>query len=104
MMNIHNRNKTELARCITFVMVEIPVKESKMAEITYLAYLVSMVEVANIVQQIGTAALLIVNIYILVLIWGNDSIYPFALHNKSENGNVSSFMFLCVDDSLFRYI
>ena len=41
-----------------------------MAEITYLAYLVSMVEVANIVQQIRTAAVLIVNIYILVLIWG----------------------------------
>ena len=39
----------------------------------------------------GTGALLIVNNYILGLIWGNDSIYLFDSHSKDENGDVSSF-------------
>ena len=34
--------------------------------------------------------LLIVNNYILGLIWGNDSIYLFDSHSKDENDNVSS--------------
>ena len=42
------------------------------------------------VQYIGAGALLIVNNYILGLIWGNDSIYLFDCHSKDENGNLSS--------------
>ena len=44
----------------------------------------------NGVQQIGTGALLIVNNYILGLIWRNDSIYLFDSHRKDDNGNLSS--------------
>ena len=42
------------------------------------------------IQQIGTGALLIVNNYILGLIWGTDSIYLFDWHSKDENGKLSS--------------
>ena len=64
-----------------------------MEEITYLVYLLSIADITNIVQQIGNGALLIVNSYVLGLIWGNDFIYLLALHSKGENGIVSSFMF-----------
>ena len=63
----------------------------KTGEIKAGTYLLSIVEIANSVQQIETGALLIVNNYILGLIWGNDSIYLFHSHSKDENGNVSSF-------------
>ena len=44
-------------------------------EITPGAYLISISEIVNYVQQIGADALLIVNNYILGLIWGNDLIF-----------------------------
>ena len=53
------------------------------------SYLVSIAEIVNSVQHIGTGALLIVNNYILGLIWGNDSIYLFGSDSKDENGNLS---------------
>ena len=40
-------------------------------------------------QQFGAGSLLIVNNYILGLIWGNDSIYLFDYHGKDENSNLS---------------
>ena len=61
--------------------------ENKTREITGRAPLLSIVEIVNCVQQI---ALLIVNNYILGIIWGNDSIYLFDLYSKDENGDVSS--------------
>ena len=64
--------------------------EIKTGEIIAKAYLLSIVEILNSVQQIGTDALLIVNNHILGLIWENDSIYLFDSHSKDENDNVSS--------------
>ena len=54
------------------------------------AYLLSISEIVNNVQRIGTGALLIVTNYVLGLIWGNDSIYVFDLHSKDEIDNESS--------------
>ena len=65
--------------------------ENKTGETTAGAYLLSVAEIVNSVQHIGTSALLIVNNYILGLIWGNDSIYLFNSHSKDENRNLSSF-------------
>ena len=48
--------------------------------------MLSIVEIVNCVQKIGTGALLIVTNYVLGLIWGIDSI----LHSKDENGNLLS--------------
>ena len=50
-------------------------------EITAGAYLISISEIVNSVQKIGASALLITNNYILALILGNDSIYPFVSHS-----------------------
>ena len=52
--------------------------------------MLSITEIVNSVQQIGAGAVLIVNNYILGLIWGNDSIHLFDSHSKDENGNLSS--------------
>ena len=43
-----------------------------------------------LLQTIGTGALLIVNNYVLGLIWAIDSICLFHLHRKDKNGNLSS--------------
>ena len=64
--------------------------EIKTGKIAGGVYLLSFVEVVNSVQQIGTGGLLIVNNYILGLIWGNDSIYLFDSPSKDENGHASS--------------
>ena len=40
-------------------------------EITARAYLVSITEIVSDCQQIGTGALLIINNYVLGLLWGN---------------------------------
>ena len=49
-----------------------------------------LTEIVNSIQQIGTCALLIVNNYILDLIWLTDSIYLFDSNSKDENDNLSS--------------
>ena len=54
-----------------------PFLENNSGEITAGKYLVFFEEIVNSVQQIGTNALVIVNNYVLGLIWGNDSIYLF---------------------------
>ena len=64
--------------------------ENKTGEITAGVYLLSVAEIVNIAQQIGTGALFIVNNYILGLIWGNDSIYLFDSHSQDQYGNISS--------------
>ena len=69
--------------------VNVQFLEIKTGKITTGAYLLSIAEIVNSVQQIGNVALLIVNNYILGLIWGNGSIYLFD-SSKDENGNVSS--------------
>ena len=43
-----------------------------------MAYLKSISEIVNAVQQIGAGTLLFVNSNILGLLWGNDSIYLFV--------------------------
>ena len=63
---------------------------NKTGEITARAYLLSFTEIVSSAQQIGTGALLIVNNYILGLIWGTDSIYLFDSHCKDEYGNLPS--------------
>ena len=52
--------------------------------------MISIVEIANGIQQIWTNALLIINNYILGLICGNDSIDLFYSHSNDENDNLSS--------------
>ena len=64
--------------------------ENKTGEITAGTYLLSIAEIVNSAQEIGTGALLNVNNYILGLIWGNDSIYLFDSHSKDQYGNISS--------------
>ena len=53
--------------------------------------MLSISEIANSARKIGTDALLIVKNHIFSSIWGNHSAYLIHLHNKNENGNVSSF-------------
>ena len=46
--------------------------ENKTGEIAGVAYLLSIAEIVNSIQQVRTSALFIVNTHIFVLIWGND--------------------------------
>ena len=59
--------------------------ENKTGKITAGAYLKSVSEIVNGVQQIGDGALLIINNYFLRLICGNDSIYLFDSHSKGTS-------------------
>ena len=70
--------------------VNVEFLEKKTGAITAGAYLLSITEIVNSVQHIGTGALLIVNNYIFDQIWGTDFICLFDLHSKDENGNSSS--------------
>ena len=72
------------------VSVTVKFLENKTGEITAGEYFLSITEIVNSVDQIWTAALPIVNNYILGLIWRTDSPYLFDSHNKDENGNLSS--------------
>ena len=71
-------------------LINIKLLENKTGEITAGAYLLSITEIVNSAQQFGTGILLIVNNYILGLIWGTDSIYMFDSHSKDEYRNLSS--------------
>ena len=55
--------------------------ELKTGEITAGAYLITISEILSGIQQIGTGVLLIVNNFILNLMWGNDSIYLILIVN-----------------------
>ena len=71
-------------------LINVELLENKTGEITAGAYLLSITEIVNSAQQIGTGTLLIVSNYILGLIWGTDSIYLLDSHSKDEYGNLSS--------------
>ena len=71
-------------------LINVQFLENNTGEITAGAYLPSIAEIVNSVQHTGISAILIVNNYILGLIWGNDSIYLFDSHSKDENDNLSS--------------
>ena len=64
--------------------------ENKTGEITAGTYLLSIAEIVNTAQEIGTGALLIVHNYIIGLIWGNNSIYLFDSDSKDQYDNISS--------------
>ena len=70
--------------------VNVELLKNMTGEIAAGAYLLSIVEIVNSLQKIGTGALLIVTNYVLGLILGNDSIYLFDFHSKVENGSLSS--------------
>ena len=57
--------------------------ENKTGKNTTWVYLLSIPEIVNSAQQIGTGALLTVNSYMLDLIWGD-------LRGEGKNGNLSS--------------
>ena len=59
-------------------------------EVTAGAYLVSITDIVNDCQQIGTGALLIVNNYILGTLWGNQCFITFDSHSKDEIGKISA--------------
>ena len=59
-------------------------------EITAGAYLVSITEIVSDCQQIGTGALLIINKYILGLLWGNQCFFLFDSHSNDEIGRMSA--------------
>ena len=54
------------------------------------AYLVSITDIVNDCQQIGTGVLLIVNNYILGTLWGNQCFIRFDSHSKDETGKISA--------------
>ena len=55
-----------------------------------MAYLVSITEIVCDRQQIGAGALLIINNYILGLLWGNQCFFLFDPHRKDEIGRISA--------------
>ena len=59
-------------------------------EITAGAYLVSATDIVRDCQQIDTGALVIINNYILGLLWGNQCFFLFYSHSKDELGRVSA--------------
>ena len=61
------------------VSVNVKFLENKTGEVTAVAYLTFISEIGNGVHQIGAGALVIVNNYILGLIWGNHSIYIYLI-------------------------
>ena len=69
--------------------VKVEFLENKTGEITARAYLLSISEIVNGVQQTGTGVLLITN-YILGPVWGTDSTYPSDSQSEDKNHNLPS--------------
>ena len=61
-----------------------------MLNLTAGAYLASITEVVSVCQQIGTSGLLIINNYILGLLWRNQSFFLFDSYSKDEIGRMSA--------------
>ena len=59
-------------------------------EITAGGYPVFINEIMSGFQPVGTGALLIINNYILGLLWGNQCVFLFDSHSKDEIGRVSA--------------
>ena len=70
--------------------VKVEFLENKTGEITARAYLLSISEIVNGVQQTGTGVLLTVNNYILGPVWGIDSTYPSDSQSEDKNHNLPS--------------
>ena len=68
--------------------VEFP--NNRTGEITSGAYLVSITKILSDCQLIDTGALLIINNYILGLLWGNQCFFLFDPHRKDEIGRISA--------------
>ena len=63
---------------------------NRTGEITAGTYLVSITENVNDCQEIGTRALLIINNYILSLLWGNQCFFLLDSYSKDEIGRMSA--------------
>ena len=61
---------------------------NRTGKITTRIYFVSITEIASDCQQVGIGALLIVNNYILGLLWGNQRFLLFDSRRKDEIGRV----------------
>ena len=59
--------------------IKVEFQENEAGEITTREYLLSIVEIADSVHEVGTDALLLVKNYVLGLIWGIDYLYIFLL-------------------------
>ena len=62
--------------------------KNRIGEITARVYLVSITEIVSDCQQIGTKVLLIINNYILGLLWGDQCFFLFDSHSKDEIGRI----------------
>ena len=70
--------------------INIEVLNIRTGEITAGAYLVSITEIVSDCQQIGTGARLIINNYILGVLWENQYFFLFDSHSKDEIGRMSA--------------
>ena len=64
--------------------------QNRTGEITAGAYFVSIIEIVSDCQQKGTGALLIINNYLLGLLWGNQCCFLFESYSKDEIGIISA--------------
>ena len=69
--------------------INVELLNNRTGEITAGVYLVSVTETVSDCQQVGTGALLIINNYILGLLWGNQCFFLFDSHSKYEIGRMS---------------
>ena len=68
-------------------LIDVNFLKNRTGEVTARAYLVSITEIINSCQQVGSGAFLIVNNYVLGLLWENQCLY--VLYSKDENGIIS---------------
>ena len=62
--------------------INVELLNNRTGEITAGGYLVSNSEIVSDCQKISSGALLIINNYILGLLWGNHCFFLFDFHNK----------------------
>ena len=63
---------------------------NRIGQITAGEYFVSITEIVSDCQQIGAGAQLIINNYILGLLWGNQCFFLFHSHSKDEIRRMSA--------------
>ena len=71
-----------------YLLIEYPAVKVKVLEKR--VYLLSSLKDICSIKQIETSAVIVVNNYVLDLLWGFNSIYLFDSHNKEENCHLSS--------------
>ena len=69
---------------IKHLSINVEILNIRTGEITARAYLVSFTEIVSDCQQIGTGAMLIINNYILGLLWGNQWFFSIWFYCKDE--------------------